>query len=783
MLGIKTKIFLPLFLFMAAIGLYFYVVWIPRSVEFTLQETKDVLDHMLEIVEDQITPDLARNDMESVRERLDFILLKNPEWHALLLQDRSGGILYPEGGALDMLHQHDTDRIITQNIEAFGNQIGKLSLAYDFSETEEAVRQSAYNLLAALVFALGLFAAVAALTVQYFVIRPALLLTRAAAAFTGRETDESGKTVKLPRITDDQIGRLTASFAAMREAITGQQKNLEEQNRELFLAKEQADRANRAKSEFLANMSHELRTPLNSIMGFTRMFTEDETMSRDNKQMATTVHKAATSLLDIVNDVLDISKIESGSMVLERIGFDMKSMVANIMETMAPIASAKGVSLKYQYENDDLPFLIGAPLRVSRILTNLLSNAIKYTASGEVNVSIGSKRVAWTKEELEALQFIQYNNAGTVSVLLNSRSLTNNRVEVHCIVSDTGIGIPKDKLKIIFEKFTQADESTTRKYGGTGLGLAITKDLVEMMGGEIGVESDVGKGSKFWFKIPFDVTDKIEQNGHGKARKIREKDHKDAPHIPAAKARILIAEDHLLNQDFIKRLLKRMGIEHFTIVENGELAEKEWQTGQYDLILMDCHMPEKNGYAATQSIRAQEGNTGGHIPIIALTADAMKGTQEKCLACGMDEYITKPIDTDELRDVLNLWLTFPEEKSGKGKTDEKQETDAPVNLDLLREYSDTPEDIKNFINVFIRQSEESLEILEKHCIDGDSRAWMEAAHKFKGGAGMTGAAKLQNLCAQAQEMQNSTAQKREKILKAIQDEYAKVKAYMNTALS
>lgn len=790
MLGIKTKIFLPLFLLMAIIGVYFYVVWIPKSVEFSTSESRGLLYHTLEVVELQITQDIVKDDMNSVRQNLDLMLLKNPAWKELVLTDNAGKLLYPETDNEDT-HNGASILTISQDMAAYGTKIGTLTLQYDFSETETAVRNHAQTLFMLLITALCLFAVVAALIIQFIVIKPALMLTEAAEKFTS-EGKESAEPAVLPAITSDQIGKLIRSFAAMREAIINQQKSLKEQNRELTLAKEQAEKANHAKSEFLANMSHELRTPLNSIMGLTRMFTEDPDLSEDNRRMAGTVYKASTSLLDIVNDILDISKIEAGSMVLERIGFDLKGVVSNIIETMAPIASAKGVSLKYQYEHDDLPYLMGDPLRVSRILANLLSNAIKYTDKGVVNVSIDGKRILQTKGEVETFE---YNKARKVHILVNSRPLTNNKLELHCLVQDTGIGIPKDKLKMIFDKFTQADESTTRKFGGTGLGLAITKDLVEMMGGKIGVDSEIGKGSTFWFTIPFDTTDKIDEEGHGKARKNRQEKTGDAPQarIPIAKARILVAEDHLLNQDFIKRLLGRKGFEHVNVVDTGERAVEEWGKGTYDLILMDCHMPGKNGYEATQEIRKQESaaaktiadkkKTGAHIPIVALTADAMKGTQEKCLECGMDEYVTKPIDADELRAVLGQWIIFPEDANGHGETLQQADTGAPVNLALLEEYADTPEDVKRFVQTFIRQSNEGLKILQEHCIDGDSKDWMEAAHKLKGGAGMIGAKKLQTLCAQAQEMQTSTAKKRDEILKEIKNEYAKIKDHMNTALS
>jgi two-component system sensor histidine kinase EvgS len=515
---------------------------------------------------------------------------------------------------------------------------------------------------------------------------------------------------------------------------------------ELLISKEQAEKASQTKSEFLANMSHELRTPLNSIIGLNRLLYEDKDLDEEYRDMVGVAYRSAENLLDIVNDILDLSKVEAGKLVLENISFSLQEVVDNIMETILPLSSEKGLVLSYHLATEDLSYFVGDPVRLGRVMMNLVSNAIKYTEKGSVTVDIKCLREG------------------------------EDRAIIECGVTDTGIGIPKDKQELIFDKFAQADSSITRRYGGTGLGLAITRQIIEIMGGEIGVESEVGKGSCFRFRIPFGTAEMRPMIDKGAFRRGQ------IARLPAEQRKkiedvhILVAEDHLLNQIFLQKLLPRIGLGHYEIVDNGRAVLEALDKKPYDMILMDCHMPVMSGYDATKEIRDREKLNANHIPILAMTADAMVGTRERCLNAGMDDYISKPINPDELRHLMARWVTFPDE-AGDGRADDRSRKRGGTLIDLagLKEFSDNQDELNQFIHMFLRESDATLKLLRKNCKDGENQSWTDAAHKFKGGAAMLGAETLRLLCERAQGMKVATAADRQTIFIDIETEYGRVK--------
>ena len=493
-------------------------------------------------------------------------------------------------------------------------------------------------------------------------------------------------------VFSDSRGRITR-MAGTDQDVT--QAKLAEQ--ELIRLKEKAESSEKLKDEFLANMSHEIRTPMNAIIGFTDLL-KDTKLSREQKNWLKTIKISGENLLVIINDILDFSKVEAGKIEFENNKIDIADLIQSSIALLKAKANRKKIKMQFNIDKQVPTIVYGDSVRLTQIVLNLISNAIQFTTNGTVDVTID------LVEE------------------------TDKNVTVKFSVIDTGIGIEPDKIASVFESFTQANGTISRKYGGTGLGLTIAKKLVEQQGGTISVKSEFEKGSCFSFILPF-----TKINTYVKVKKTERK-KLDIKHV--ANLNVLVVEDNIINQQLVNAILSKWKI-NVDVVDNGKIAISKLNSKNYDLIMMDIQMPEMDGYDASEYIR---GVMHISTPIIAMTAYAMKGEAEKCIRYGMSDYISKPIDPNDLLEKIIHHskglsvIRIPSKKINKLNSEppKKIKTNNPLNLEYLKEITDGDAGLLlEMLNVFIKSTPPQIATLANAM---NTKNWDElkaSAHKLK----------------------------------------------------
>ncbi len=610
-----------------------------------------------------------------------------------------------------MSHSEETYHFHKAYIDLFlpinvgDKSLGKLVLQAD--------QDDFYAILIRLVYAVAGIVCVTLLLAFFFssilnkVVSWPILALAGTVKRVHREKDYS---IRAEKASGDELAILVDGVNSM---LTG----IEKRDEQLLVAKKAAEDANVAKSKFLAQMSHEIRTPMNGVLGIASLLLHTR-LDKKQTHFVHTIRNSGESLLNLINDILDFSKIEAGKLELECVQFNLRNMAEETVDLLSQQADDKNVNLACLVNAAVPAEVIGDPGRLRQILMNLIGNALKFTSHGEVLLYVSEEK------------------------------RTEKDVHLRFEVRDSGIGIREEKQKDIFAAFSQADDSTTREYGGTGLGLAICRQLVTMMGGTIGVESAVGEGSIFWFTTVFIVGNESESPADTRHEAL----------IPKSfDLSILVVEDNITNQIVAQGTLEKFGCK-VGLADNGMESLAAIKKNQYDLVFMDCQMPVMDGYEATKNIRRIEQEHGlERVPIIALTAHALKGDRERCMAVGMDDYITKPFNEKQLANILFRWASsqnidvFQSVEMKKQK--EKAACSGCAHIDeniidnlvhILKGRSS--DSLKSLIAVYLESSTDIVQQFSQFLANNDYENIWQSAHSLQSSSANLGAGQLAALC-------------------------------------
>jgi len=558
----------------------------------------------------------------------------------------------------------------------------------------------------------------------------------------------------------DEIGLLAQEFSQLTDNLSTVQVQLE-------ASRDKALAMSFAKSEFLARMSHEIRTPMNGVLGMIELLNSTP-LSNTQKRYAQTIHESADTLLDIINDVLDFSKIEAGRLRLEEITFDLNAFLSDMTDSLTGLAHQKGLTLECITPNGEALAVRGDPFRLRQVLTNLIGNAIKFTEQGGVQL-----RVAASDNSSEQVKF-------------------------HFEVSDTGVGIAKKKQEIIFDSFSQEDGSTTRRYGGTGLGLTISRELVEMMGGELALESEPGKGSIFSFEVSMKASSETDFSESARALQKNIFTPKTRPTmIGLLHGRVLVAEDNVVNQEVAVGMLSAMGVE-VVVAKNGNEVMEHYSPNSFDAVLMDCQMPVMDGFQAAREIRRLEaGSTQKPVHIIAVTANALAGDREKCAAAGMNDYLSKPFTGEQLYNILSNCLTAGDPVARRSATVRPQRETAESGIrqaptvivqSVLDELASLPQSgsqnlVRRVIGAYLGGSTAIMSRIRDAIELEDAAVVRASAHSLKSSSANVGAMALADLCKlmEVAGQQNDLSRIQE-LWQTLQDEHDKVVAELRSQM-